>query len=102
MAVQGLLAVVAPRVSISMNSRFMLPGFENPGDLEPRDWYVRSTRVFGIGMAVAGAVGLLTEADDGVALAGDADDDADESEADADEPVTIENERDEDDDSDEN
>ena len=59
MVVQGLLSVFLPKQAIKLNARLLLRGYENPGDLEPRDWYVRSTRVAGIGMLVTGLTGLL-------------------------------------------
>lgn len=59
MVVQGLLSVFLPKQAIKLNARFILWGYENPGDLEPKDWYVRSTRVTGLGMLVTGVTGLL-------------------------------------------
>lgn len=56
---QGLLAVFLPRQAIKLNAKFLLRGYENPGDLEPKDWYVRSTRIAGVGMLVTGLTGLL-------------------------------------------
>lgn len=57
---QGLLASLLPRQAIKLNARLTLGGFENPGDLEPKAWYVRATRVAGIGMLTAGLAGLLS------------------------------------------
>ncbi|MFC6976082.1 hypothetical protein ACFQL1_17525 [Halomicroarcula sp. GCM10025709] len=59
MVVQGLLAVFLPRQAIKLNARLLLSGYENPGDLEPKQWYVRSTRIAGVGMLVTGLTGLL-------------------------------------------
>ncbi|WP_254271539.1 hypothetical protein [Haloarcula marina] len=59
MVVQGLLAVFLPRQAIKLNAKLLLSGYENPGDLEPKDWYVRSTRIAGVGMLVTGLTGLL-------------------------------------------
>jgi hypothetical protein len=59
MVVQGLLAVFLPRQAIKLNAKVLLSGYENPGDLEPKDWYVRSTRIAGVGMLVTGLTGLL-------------------------------------------
>ncbi|MBX0347864.1 hypothetical protein EGH26_06570 [Halomicroarcula pellucida] len=56
---QGLLAVFLPRQAIKLNAKFLLSGYENPGDLEPKDWYVRATRIAGVGMLVTGLTGLL-------------------------------------------
>jgi hypothetical protein len=59
MVVQGLLAVFLPRQAIKLNAKLLLRGYENPGDLEPKEWYVRSTRIAGVGMLVTGLTGLL-------------------------------------------
>ena len=59
MVVQGLLAVFLPKQAIKLNARLLLRGYENPGDLEPKAWYVRSTRITGLGMLVTGVTGLL-------------------------------------------
>jgi len=66
LVVQGLLASLRPRQAIELNARLTLSGFENASDLEPKDWYVRSTRVAGIGMLTAGLAGLISvsQADD--------------------------------------
>ena len=60
LVVQGLLASLLPKQAIELNSRLTLSGFENPGDLEPKAWYVRATRVAGVGMLTAGLAGLLS------------------------------------------
>jgi hypothetical protein len=67
LVVQGLLASLLPKQAIKLQSRLTLGGFENPGDLEPKAWYVRATRVAGIGMLTAGLAGLLSvsQLDDG-------------------------------------
>lgn len=57
---QGLLASLLPKQAIKLNARLTLPGFENPDELEPKAWYVRATRVAGIGMLTAGLAGLLS------------------------------------------
>jgi hypothetical protein len=79
MLVQGLLSALAPRRAIDLNVRLGLRSFENPGDLEPKDWYVQATRVAGVGMVAAGLAGLLT-------VAGEEDDD---EAAAADDPVEL-------------
>ncbi len=90
MVVQGLLAVALPRQAIKLNAKLILWGYENPGDLEPKGWYVRSTRIAGVGMLVTGLTGLLAgqviESDDG-----DEGDDAGETGADTvdDDPVEL-------------
>jgi len=68
MVVNGLLAVFLPKQAIKLNGKLLLRGYENPGDLEPKGWYVQSTRISGLGMLVTGVTGLLagqlTEDDD--------------------------------------
>jgi len=59
MVVNGLLAVFLPKQAIKLNGKLLLRGYENPGDLEAKDWYVRSTRISGLGMLVTGVTGLL-------------------------------------------
>jgi hypothetical protein len=59
MVVQGLLAVFLPKQALKLNGKLLLWGYDNPGDLEPKDWYVRSTRITGVGMLVTGLTGLL-------------------------------------------
>jgi len=59
MVVHGLLAVFLPKQAIKLNGKLLLRGYENPGDLEPKGWYVRSTRISGLGMLVTGVTGLL-------------------------------------------
>jgi hypothetical protein len=77
MVVQGLLAVFLPKQAIKLNAKLVLWGYENPGDLQPKDWYVRSTRITGLGMLVTGLTGLLagqivdTESDDSDAVVDD-------------------------------
>jgi hypothetical protein len=62
LVVQGLLGVLAPRRAIALATTAWRMGFENVGDLEPREWYVELTRVMGVGMLVAGLTGLLVSA----------------------------------------
>ena len=59
--VQGLFAAVAPKRSLDLNVKLWGFPFENAGDLEPTDWYVRTVRAAGVGMLAAGGVGLLLE-----------------------------------------
>ena len=40
-------------------------GFENVGDLQPREWYVDATRAAGVGLLVAGLTGLVLVDDEG-------------------------------------
>jgi len=88
MVVQGLLAVFLPKQAIKLNAKLVLWGYENPGDLEPKGWYVRSTRITGLGMLVTGVTGLLAGqlSDDEAAEDEDAVESADPSE---DDPVVL-------------
>jgi len=88
MVVNGLLAVFLPKQAIKLNGKLLLRGYENPGDLEPKEWYVRSTRISGLGMLVTGVTGLLAgqlAEDDGEA----ATEQADEFDDSDDEPVEL-------------
>lgn len=80
MVVQGLLAVALPRQAIKLNAKLILWGYENPGDLEPKEWYVRSTRITGVGMLVTGLTGLLA----GQVLDPDDEDESDNEDGEAD------------------
>ncbi|MFW5896184.1 MAG: hypothetical protein ACOCUA_02250 [archaeon] len=60
-ALEGLLAALLPRQMIALSNRLMLCGFENPGDLEPREWYLTVARATGVGMVAAGLTGLVLE-----------------------------------------
>jgi hypothetical protein len=84
MGVQGLLAVFLPKQAIKLNAKLVLWGYENPGDLEPKGWYVRSTRITGLGMLVTGLTGLLA----GQVVDTD-DEEQSESAADGDDPVEL-------------
>ena len=59
MVVQGLLSALVPRQAIKLGTSAWRCSFENVGDLEPREWYVETTKVLGIGMLAAGLAGLL-------------------------------------------
>jgi hypothetical protein len=105
MVVQGLLSVLVPKKAIKLGTVGWRAGYENVGDLEPRDWYVEVTRVLGVGMLAAGLTGLLvTEAEnrgaastveeEGAADEFDFEEDT-EDEDDDDGPVTVDIEDDE-------
>ena len=79
MVVQGLLAVFLPKQALKLNAKLVLWGYENPGDLEPKGWYVRSTRITGLGMLVTGLTGLLA----GEVI------ESDDNETDTDDPVEL-------------
>lgn len=85
MVVQGLLAVALPRQAIKLNAKLILWGYENPGDLEPKGWYIRSTRITGVGMLVTGLTGLLA----GQVLESDDEDDAADADTTDDDPVEL-------------
>lgn len=57
----GVLHAVAPKLMLKLAARLWLVGFENVGELEPRDWYATAMRAAGVGMIAAGAVGLLLD-----------------------------------------
>lgn len=88
MVIQGLLAVFLPKQAIKLNAKLVLWGYENPGDLEPKGWYVRSTRITGLGMLVTGVTGLLAGqlSDDEAA---ESEDDVEPAESDEDDPVVL-------------
>jgi hypothetical protein len=58
---QGTLAALAPRVGLRLNLKPAAIAFENVGELEPREWYLRWVRAAGVGMLAAGAAGLVLE-----------------------------------------
>lgn len=60
-ALVGMVATSVPKQLVDLSMRTWLFGFENAGDLEPSDWYVRAVRAMGIGMIAAGLAGLLLE-----------------------------------------
>ncbi|WP_226010182.1 hypothetical protein [Halomicrobium salinisoli] len=68
---EGAFAAIAPRWALAANARLTLSGFENVGELEPKEWYVDAARAAGVGMLAAGLVGLATERARGAS--GDAD-----------------------------
>jgi len=59
MVVQGLLSVFVPEKAIKLANVGWLAAYENPEDLEPREWYVEVTKVAGVGLLAAGLTGLL-------------------------------------------
>lgn len=73
MALQGLFSLVLPRQSLKLNLKLLGCGFENPTELEPRDWYVTQTRALGAGFIVAGLLGLLLEERDELQAEADSD-----------------------------
>jgi hypothetical protein len=80
---QGLLSVLAPRRAIAVATAAWRLGFENVGDLEPREWYVELTRTLGVGLLVAGLTGLaLSSREDDEADDGSGDDASDHEDAD--------------------
>lgn len=61
MALQGLFSLALPRQSLKLTLKLLGWSFENPTDLQPRDWYVSQTRALGAGCIVAGLLGLVLE-----------------------------------------
>jgi len=59
LVLKGLIAALVPRKAIVLVTAGWRLGFENVGDLEPREWYVDATRAAGVGLLVAGLTGLL-------------------------------------------
>jgi hypothetical protein len=59
MVVQGLLSVFVPKKAIKLANVGWLAAYENPEDLEPREWYVDLTKITGVGLLAAGLTGLL-------------------------------------------
>lgn len=59
-AVQGLFALLLPKQAARLAARLTTGfGFSNVGELEPKGWYVDSTRATGAGMLASGLVGFL-------------------------------------------
>lgn len=84
-AAQGLLSLLFPKRMAKLGSRLLLGmSYENTGELEPRDWYVDSTRASGLGMLVGGLFGyiLADRAGDSAAAAAAVEDAEAETEAD--------------------
>ena len=61
MVVNGVLALVAPKLGVKLNTMGWRCAFDNVGELEPKPWYVRTTRAIGGGLVVTGLLGLLQE-----------------------------------------
>ena len=59
LVLKGLLAAVAPRKALVLVTAAWRLGFENVGELEPREWYVDATRAAGVGLLAAGLTGLV-------------------------------------------
>jgi hypothetical protein len=61
MVVNGVLALVVPKLGVKLNTVGWRCAFDNVGELEPKPWYVRMTRAVGGGLVVTGLLGLLQE-----------------------------------------
>jgi len=57
----GVMDAVAPRTTLRLKLAPAGLVFDNVGAIEPRGWYLRAARAAGMGMIVAGAVGLALE-----------------------------------------
>lgn len=53
----GVLAVVAPRLVLSLHAKVNLLGFRNAEDVEPSSWLVRVTQVAGLGAVLFAVLG---------------------------------------------
>lgn len=59
-AAHGLVSLLFPKRMAKLGTRLLLgPSYENTGELEPRGWYVDSTRASGLGMLVGGLFGYI-------------------------------------------
>ncbi|WP_435360999.1 hypothetical protein [Haloarchaeobius sp. DFWS5] len=59
-AAYGLVSLVLPRQTTKLTQRLVLGrSYENVKELEPKDWYVESTRASGLGMLVGGLFGFI-------------------------------------------
>jgi hypothetical protein len=83
LVVQGLLSVLLPKKAIELATVGWRAGFENVGDLEPREWYVDLTRVLGVGFLAAGVAGLVVSGEETAEV------DVELDEADDEGPVTV-------------
>lgn len=54
----GLVQVVLPRRVLAIAGKILLAGYENPDDLEPKEWYVKAVRVQGVVTVLVGLLGL--------------------------------------------
>ncbi len=92
LVLKGLLAAVAPRKALLLVTAGWRLGFENVGNLQPREWYVDATRAAGVGLLVAGLTGLVLVDDEdapgGSAGEADIDTEADDGES-SDGPVRV-------------
>jgi hypothetical protein len=58
---QGLLSALAPQLSVALTKKMLGMNFENTEELEAKPAYRRQIRAMGIGLAAAGATGLVLE-----------------------------------------
>ncbi|WP_435334923.1 hypothetical protein [Haloarchaeobius sp. TZWWS8] len=80
-AAYGLFSLLLPRQVAKLTQRLLLgPTYENTKELEPRDWYLESTRASGLGMLVGGLFGYILADRAGDTAAAEAEDDG---------PVTV-------------
>ncbi len=83
---QGLITVIAPRMSARFRSRMIEQNYEDAEELEPKAAYLQQIRALGIGLAAAGIAGFAMEiaADSEESVAPISDDEAADSEESAD------------------
>ncbi|PSP37477.1 hypothetical protein BRC71_10920 [Halobacteriales archaeon QH_7_65_31] len=55
----GSFQLLLPRHALAATGRVLLAGYENPGDLTPKDWYVKAVRVQGAVSILVGVIGLV-------------------------------------------
>lgn len=58
---QGLITVIAPRMSARFRSRMIEQNYEDAEELEPKAAYLQQIRALGIGLAAAGIAGFAME-----------------------------------------
>lgn len=90
LVLNGVFYVLAPRLALKLTAKMWLLGFENVGELEPRDWYATSIRAAGVGMVAAGIAGLLLEREPAVADEDDTEDEFEEAMEGEDDEATVE------------
>ena len=54
----GIVQLLLPRRVLDVAGKVLLAGYENPEDLEPKDWYVKAVRVQGLITVLVGLFGL--------------------------------------------
>lgn len=55
----GIVQILLPRRVLAVAGKVLLAGYENPEDLEPKEWYVKAVRVQGLATVLVGLLGLV-------------------------------------------